>query len=154
MPDPNPDTVFVAENLQVAEAVVQFLASNEIPAEVFTSATQTTSEPITGLSEVTGGEQFEVRVTDPARLKAAQELISSAESGAIVQSIREKRLQRNGTVTATCEECGKSSEWPAASMGTTETCPFCSAYMDIPDPDDDWSGVDFGKPEDEGETPA
>jgi hypothetical protein len=34
-------------------------------------------------------------------------------------------------------------------MGTTETCPHCTGYMDIPDPDDDWSGVDFGDPEGE-----
>jgi hypothetical protein len=153
MPEPNPDTVFVAESLPVAEAVVKFLAANEVPAEVYTSATQSFTEPITGVSEVTGGDQFEVRISDPAQLKAARDLIASAESAAIVQSIREKRLQRTGTVTAKCEECGKSSEWPAASMGTTETCPFCSAYMDIPDPDDDWSDVDFGKPEDEGEIP-
>ena len=31
-------------------------------------------------------------------------------------------------------------------MGTTEVCPHCAGYMDIPDPDDDWSDVDFGEP--------
>jgi hypothetical protein len=36
-------------------------------------------------------------------------------------------------------------------MGTTETCPKCGAYMDVPDPDDDWSGVDFGAPEEDNE---
>jgi hypothetical protein len=51
-------------------------------------------------------------------------------------------------VTATCEDCGKSSEWPAAVMGTTEVCPHCGGYMDIPDPDDDFSGMDFGEDED------
>ncbi len=55
-------------------------------------------------------------------------------------------------MAAVCEECGKSSEWPAEVMGTTETCPHCQAYMDIPDPDDDWSGVDFGESEDDAET--
>jgi hypothetical protein len=34
-------------------------------------------------------------------------------------------------------------------MGTTETCPHCSHYMDIPDPDEDWSGVDFDSEDDE-----
>jgi hypothetical protein len=33
-------------------------------------------------------------------------------------------------------------------MGTTEVCPHCGAYMDVPDPDDDWSDMDFGQPED------
>ena len=33
------------------------------------------------------------------------------------------------------------------------TCPHCAAYMDIPDPDDDWAGVDVGESEeaDKGE---
>jgi hypothetical protein len=34
-------------------------------------------------------------------------------------------------------------------MGTTEVCRHCGGYMDIPDPDEDWSDVDFGEPEGE-----
>jgi hypothetical protein len=105
------------------------------------------------VSEVSAAEEFEIRVTDPAKISEARELLSTAESAAAVRAIREKRLQRTGTVTAVCEECGKSSEWPADTMGTTDTCPNCGAYMDIPDPDDDWSGVDFGQDEEESETP-
>ena len=63
--------------------------------------------------------------------------------------IREKRASRTGTTTAICEDCGKSSDWPASAMGTTELCPHCQHYMDIPDPDEDWGGVDFGKDEEE-----
>jgi hypothetical protein len=154
MVEENPDTVFVAENSKVAEAVIQLLAASNIPAEVFTEATQTISEPITGVSEILPAERFEIRVTVPAKIAEARELLASAESAAMVRSIRDKRLQRSGTVSAVCEECHKSSEWPADTMGTTEQCPNCGAYMDIPDPDDDWSGVDFGNPEDEeDETP-
>ena len=57
-------------------------------------------------------------------------------------------------MTATCEDCGKPSEWPAVTMGTTDLCPHCGAYMDIPDPDDDWSDVDFGAPEGDEEEEA
>jgi hypothetical protein len=153
MAEPNPETVFVAENVKLAEAVIQLLATHNIPAESFTGATRTESEPITGVSEVSAAEEFEIRVTDPAKISEARELLSTAESAAAVRAIREKRLQRTGTVTAVCEECGKSSEWPADTMGTTDTCPNCGAYMDIPDPDDDWSGVDFGQDEEESETP-
>jgi hypothetical protein len=64
-----------------------------------------------------------------------------------LREIRDQRSNRTGTVTAVCEECGKSSEWPATIMGTTETCPHCAAYMDIPDPDDDWAEVDVGEAE-------
>ena len=71
---------------------------------------------------------------------ARQALIGQAEEVAAVRKAKEKRSARTGTVTAVCDECGKSSEWPAAAMGTTENCPHCSQYMDIPDPDDDWEG--------------
>ena len=152
MAEPSPDTVFVAESLPIAEAVIQYLAAHDIPAEAFSSATHVDSEPVTGVSEVSAGEQFEVRVTDLSKLDLARKFLLSEESAAIVRFVRAKRLQRTGTVTVTCEECGKSSTWPASSMGTTEHCPHCMNYLDVPDPDDDWSGVDFGEPE-EGESP-
>ena len=60
-----------------------------------------------------------------------------------------KHAKRTGTVTATCEDCGKSSGVAAAKMGTTEVCPHCGGYMDIPDPEEDWSDVDFGEAEGE-----
>jgi hypothetical protein len=153
MAEPNPDTVFVAENSKIAEAVIGLLATHDIAAEVFTDATQTISEPITGVSEVSPAERFEIRVSVPSKAAEARNLLTSAENAAIMQRIRERREQRTGTIAAVCEDCGKSSDWPADSMGTTDTCPHCGAYMDIPDPDDDWSDVDFGEPEDEVDIP-
>jgi hypothetical protein len=153
MSEPNPETVFVVESSRIAEAVVGLLAANGIAAEVFTDATQTIAEPVTGVSEVSPAERFEIRVSVPAKAEEARTLLTSAENAAIMQKIREQRQQRTGTVTATCEECGESSEWPADTMGTTDNCPNCGAYMDIPDPDDDWSDVDFGEPEDEEDAP-
>ena len=67
------------------------------------------------------------------------------------------RSTRTGTVEAVCEECGKSSQWPASQMGTTQDCPHCHNYMDVPDPEENWDEVDFeegegeeGEEEDEG----
>jgi hypothetical protein len=149
MTEPNPNTVFVAENITIAEAVIQLLSKNNIDSEAFTEATQTISEPVTGVSEMSQAEHIEIRVLVPTKADEARALLNSVENAAIVQSIREKRKQRTGTVTAVCEECGKSSDWPAEEMGTVANCPSCGAFMDIPDPDDDWSGVDFGEAEDE-----
>ena len=73
--------------------------------------------------------EFEVRVTNSAQLSEAKEWIASAVGAAVVHKVREKRAARTGTVTAMCEECGKPSEWPASSMGTTEVCPHCTAYL-------------------------
>jgi hypothetical protein len=98
-------------------------------------------------------EEFEIRVTNPKQAGDAKELLTEAVAASMKQAIRDKRASRTGTTTATCEDCGKPSEWPASAMGTTDVCPHCGGYMDIPDPDDDWSGVDFGEDEEakEGE---
>ena len=152
MADADPQTVFVAENSKVADAVVGFLTAAGIAAETVASAPRAETEPLTGMTEVLAGGEIEVRVTDPGRAADAKELLHSAAAAAAVRAIREQRANRTGTVSAVCEECGKSSEWLAVAMGTTETCPHCHNYMDIPDPDDDWSGIDFGTDEEEGET--
>ena len=149
----NPLTVFVAENRQVADAVVALLAGSGIDAEVHVPLIDTTTEPLTGASEVVWkNTEFELRVTNAAQVSGAKELIASTLGTAALHSVREKRLARTGTVTVACEDCGKSSDWPATAMGTTEVCPHCGGYMDVPDPDEDWSDVDFGTAdEDNGE---
>ena len=38
-----------------------------------------------------------------------------------------------GTVEATCEDCGKTSTFPATSRGRVETCPHCRGYVDVPE---------------------
>ena len=81
--------------------------------------------------------------------KAKDTLAEFLEFDAALREIRQRRASRTGTVTATCEECGKASEWPAVDMGSTQECPHCARYMDVPDPDEDWSDVDFGTEDDE-----
>ena len=88
---------------------------------------------------------------DVAKVEDARKLLSDAAAHRAAARDPRPAAKRTGTVTAVCEECGKSSEWPATAMGTTETCPHCTAYMDIPDPEDDWSEVDFGEPEEAAE---
>ncbi len=151
MAEENPLTVFVAENPQLAEAVIQLLAANNIPAEVGPVAPVETSA-LTGMSDAP--EEFPIIVADEKKAEEARELLATAEKMAAVRATLAKRASRTGTVTATCEDCGKASEWPAAVMGTTEICPHCSGYMDIPDPDEDWSDVDFGAEEGEEEDEA
>jgi hypothetical protein len=140
-------TVFVAESSQVADAVVALLASAGIAAETVIPPPEVMVEPLPGVTAMAGGSEILVRVPNAAQVADARGLIDSAVTAGVVKAIREKRANRTGTVVAECEECGAKSEWPAAAMGTTETCPHCLAYMDIPDPDDDWANVDVGEPE-------
>jgi rubrerythrin len=149
MADRDPRTVFVAESARVAEAVIHLLAANDIAAEMAPPAAPESSA-LTGMNP-DGPDEFPVLVSDPKKAADARELLTHAENLAAVRAEAAKRAARTGTVTATCEECGKPSEWPASAMGTTEVCPHCTAYLDVPDPDEDWSGVDFGTAEDENE---
>lgn len=148
----DPLTVFVADDSKLADAVIQLLAGKGIEAEALSRPGHAETDPLTGASSGMTPEEFEIRVTDLKQADAAKEHLTEAVAASMRQAIRDKRANRTGTVTAACEECGKSSTWPASAMGTTENCPNCTAYMDIPDPDDDWSGMDFGEAEGEGET--
>lgn len=144
-------SVFVAESQPLADAVVALLAKEGIAAEARMRPIETGTDPISGTSGATElGTEFDICVTDPRQLVAAKAEIATALAKGLVMSVQAKRAARTGTVDATCEDCGKPSTWPAAKMGTTELCPHCGSYMDVPDPDDNWSDVDFGT-EDEGE---
>jgi hypothetical protein len=146
MADRDPRTVFVAENEKLAEAAIQFLAANDIPAALGPVAPVEVSA-LTG--ESSAPTEFPILVTDPTKVEDAKALLTKVEQYPAFRAILDKRAARTGTVDATCEDCGKPSTWPAATMGTTEVCPHCGNYMDIPDPDEDWSGMDFGAAEEE-----
>ncbi len=151
MAEDDPRTVFVAQSLELAEAAVKLLAGEGIAAEVIVPPPRAESQLITGVTDMVEPDEFQIRITDPAKADDANKFLGSVIATAKLQAIRDKRANRTGTVTVACEECGKSSDWPATEMGTTENCPHCGAYMDIPDPDDQWSGMDFGEAEEEDE---
>jgi rRNA maturation protein Nop10 len=144
MDERDPRTVFVADSARLADAVIQLLATKDIAAEMAPPVPMETSA-LTGMSDAP--EEFPVLVADAKQAEEARGLLTDAVKMDAMRAAIEKRAARTGTVSATCDECGKPSDWPAAAMGTTEVCPHCGAYMDVPDPDDDWSGVDFGAPE-------
>ena len=152
MADDNPLTVFVADSPKVADAVVALLAAAGVTAELVAPPPKVDPEPVLGGADLVTSDEFPVRVADAAQAEKAREVLGSAIARAKLEALHQKRAARTGTVTAACEECGKTSEWPASAMGTTETCPHCTAYMDVPDPDDDWADVDVGEnPDEEGE---
>jgi hypothetical protein len=152
MADEKPVTVGLAPNAVIADAAILLLRDAGIEAEAMAPEMHEESQPITGETELQWQRNaLEIRVLDATKVEAARELLSSAATQATFQAMAQRRAQREGTVTAECEDCGKTSEWPASSMGRTETCPHCAGYMDIPDPDDQWGDVDFGDPEGENE---
>jgi hypothetical protein len=152
MSERDPRCVHVLEDRATAAALAEWLTGKGYPADVFDAGVprEAADDSLGFSSTVAGG--LEIRVLNPAQADEARNLLAEhAEALKELHERYQKRAQRTGTTTAVCEECGKSSEWPAAEMGRTQVCPHCSRYMDIPDPDDDWGDVDFGGEEPEAE---
>jgi hypothetical protein len=148
----HPQCVHVVEDLRLAAALADWLTDKGFPAQAVTPNPAADAGDSLGISEQRH-PGIEIRVVKPEHVEPARAAI--AERIDEIAAIREKqtrRAQQTGTVTVVCDDCGKSSEWPAAAMGTTENCPHCSQYLDIPDPDDDWADVDFGNEEVEDDT--
>lgn len=145
----HPLCVHVVEDLRVAALLADWLTDKGYPAQVVTPNPAAEAGDSLGLSEPTH-PGIEIRVVNPDHAAPARQMIADQmEEVTALKKQKEKRAARTGTVAAVCDECGKSSEWPAAAMGTTENCPHCTQYMDIPDPDDDWDDVDFGSEDEE-----
>jgi hypothetical protein len=140
--------VLVLPDRRAAELIAAWLTQKGHPAEVVLPLMGTTASALTGETEAAVAPEFEVWVTNPDHVDPARALISEQREGlAALREQEEKRAARSGSVTAVCEECGRSSDWPASEMGRTEVCPHCGKYMDVPDPEDSWDDVDFGSGE-------
>jgi hypothetical protein len=145
MTDRDPRCVMVVEEHTTAAALAEFLIAKGFPAEVVQGGPIGQVADSLGFNE-TPPPGLEVRVVDVAKAEDARKLLAEqTEAVRQARAAAQRRAERTGTVTATCEECGKSSDWPAAAMGTTEYCPHCAAYMDIPDPEENWDDADFGE---------
>jgi hypothetical protein len=153
MADRDPRCVLFAPSRQTAAALAALLTEKGHPAEVVTPPMETATDALTGATEAVPPAEFEVWVADAAHAEPARALIEEQrEAIAALREREARRAARTGTVTAVCDECGKSSDWPASDMGKTQDCPHCGAYMDIPDPDENWDDVDVGEEEAEDET--
>lgn len=145
----DPRCVHVAPDLRTADLLATWLGEKGFKCEVVVPENPAAPPDGIGLTEH-AAPGVEVRVIDVDEAARAVEMIEEQrEALKEIRSRQERRAARTGTVTAVCEECGKSSEWPAADMGSTQECPHCARYMDVPDPDDDWGDVDFGTEDDE-----
>jgi hypothetical protein len=145
----DPRVVHVAPDLRIAEVLAAWFGEKGYPCEVVPPEHPVEPPDGIGLSSA-AAPGVEVRVLDVDQAQKAKDTLAEyLEFDAALRELRERRASRTGTVTATCEECGKPSEWPAADMGSTQECPHCARYMDVPDPDDDWGELDVGTEDDE-----
>jgi Putative prokaryotic signal transducing protein len=137
----DPKCVYVeGESVARANLVVGWLAARGIAAEVMNEMTLGGFEGLTAiLPQKLSLRGVEVWVKDPADADRARQLL--ADRDAEMQA----KANREGTVQADCEECGRTATFPAAEQGTIQDCPHCGATMDVPDPDEEW---DVDEPED------
>ncbi|QDU18413.1 hypothetical protein [Urbifossiella limnaea] len=145
----DPRVVHVAPDLRIASTVAAWFGEKGYLCEVVVPEHPAEAPDGIGLT-AHAPPGVEVRVLDVDQAQKAKDLLADAFAA---RELAERRAARTGTVSATCEECGTASEWAAADMGSTQECPSCGRYMDVPDPDDDWSDVDFGS-EDDAAPPA
>jgi hypothetical protein len=133
----------VVREREAAEAIAAWLSDKGFPTELVIVGDIAAPVGGLGLEEIPPPE-LEVRVVNPDHAEPARQAIADhREAIAELRAIQDRRANRTGTTTAVCEDCGKSSEWPAAEMGTTQVCPHCHNYMDVPDPDEQWDDMDF-----------
>jgi hypothetical protein len=139
----HPQTIHISSEFAAATAIAAWLTEKGFPAEAVRPNAVAAVPDNFGLVPETGSG-IEVRVVKAEHVEPAkQALADHREVLAEIRAREEKRAARTGTVEAVCEECGKPSTWPANQMGSTQDCPHCHAYMDIPDPDENWDDADF-----------
>jgi hypothetical protein len=134
----DPKCVYIADSLPKADLIAAWLSARDIPAQVMNRYTWGGFEGLTGLAPGVCHKGMEVWVIHPEQAAAAQALLETHAEQLAAE--RAERAARTGRVTAVCEECGQSSEFPAAMQGTVENCPHCRKWIDVPGPDDDWDG--------------
>jgi Putative prokaryotic signal transducing protein len=128
----DPKCVYVADSPAIAEVIVLFLGENNIAAQVMNPETLGGFLGLTPVSSTgVSSTGIEVWVHEPQNAERARELIAQRE--VLLKEKAAKAASRTGTVNATCDECGKVSEFPAAQAGTVQDCPECGEYMDVPD---------------------
>jgi ribosomal protein S27E len=148
----DPRCVFAADTLALADVVAGWLSGQGIPAEVMDDATLGGFEGKTSVTPwVVSNRGIEVWVRDESQAPLAARLV--AEKAEEFRAVRTQREAKSGTVEVICEECSRPAVFPASAEGTVQDCPHCGAYLDVPDPDDDWSDVD-GPGDDSGEQSA
>jgi len=147
----HPNCVRVMDDIASARALAEWLTEKGFAAAVWLPDVVASTGDSLGLSPETV-KGYEVRVAKEADAAPAGQAIDDLkeEVAARMDKVK-KRAERTGTAVAVCEECGKSSDWPASAMGSTETCPHCESYLDVPDPDENWDDVDVGEPEEPDE---
>jgi hypothetical protein len=117
----DPKCVYVANTFGQAFVVAGWLQDRGILAEVMSSET-TDGFNSTFLAL---GKGVEVWVVDPAQAAEAIELLGEHTVELLFQK------QTGPPLEVVCDECGETSTYPFEQRGSVQSCPHCSAYLDV-----------------------
>ena len=109
-----------ANSLEEASIVVAWLAENGVEAQVADPG-----NPGVMAFGVTDSEGIEIYVKDDATAQTARKLLEEHD--------RETKHAGPGDVEMTCESCNTKTRFAADTRGSTQECPECGAYIDIPE---------------------
>jgi hypothetical protein len=73
----------------------------------------------------------------------ARQIVDDFETTAAQQRAK---VAESPPISVVCEECGRTTDFPASQLGSVESCAHCGAYVDVGDEVgfDDWRGADDG----------
>jgi hypothetical protein len=136
------------------------------PVKIYAGASNVEAQMICRLLKAAGVEAFAGEDFSPAGLWIGGTLpgvfdagvyVSRADADRAATVIRQhERLEVERStapdvdVEATCEECGQTATFPAAQRGTVQTCPHCSALLDVGEVELPEGFVEEGENEEDG----
>ncbi len=138
VPISKPVAAYNAENYVEAQVLGTYLAQNGVEAYPTLDRSNAGLSTFGSLPEV-----FKHQVwIDESNVEAAQPLIAEYER----ERSRRQSLSNDGLVSdgqpvdVVCEDCGKTTAFPASQRGTVQDCSHCGAYVDVGDEEPfDWS---------------
>jgi hypothetical protein len=121
--------VFVAATAAEAAVVANWLEHEGVPAQVMDTMTLGGLDGLTAWTGVSA-RGIEVWALREDLVDRARQLLAEHKD---IQSILLAEKAATGPVAARCEECDRVSVFPGDCRGTTEVCPYCGSYIDVPE---------------------
>jgi hypothetical protein len=131
MPLQEPVAVYTAANNVEAHVVCNILNDEGIEAHVTDDVSQA---GVWMFGLLPGIHRPQVWI-DRSNVDRAKPILEDYEDRLLErqEADRQNVVAGEATVKADCEECGRSSVFPAAQRGTVQDCPHCGAYVDVGD---------------------
>ena len=146
----DPRSVFVTDDLTIAEFVTEWLNKQGAKVELVKHFKESVDVGISGLSDSEGSSHLELHAVNPEDVEGIRNLILE-NSKTLLQEAKVVDQPAPEQIAFDCDHCKQPVVFPGEMQGTVQECPNCAGYLDIPGGEDefDWSVVDETLSEDE-----